>query len=479
MKRTRRCTTTTTTSLLLLLLLSLSLFFLLSALPARGAGRSRLHVIVAYESPPHTLDGAEKYLAAGVRALASLPCCRVTFAYRSASGLCAPSSPADAGALGGGVRAVAAAPGSAAFAALLVASRRTAVLLPLSFFENCDGAPNASAEAYAGALGRAPGRAVAVGVWAFDAQGARAAGVAALEPAPAQAARYARAAAELRAREAALYGAADVLAMLTPEDHAATAELAGAGVARVVTHFREDAAPALRAPRRRGGPPPPLPRQRALAAAAALPPRSARDGFCFLGGGNNPTNILALHALLNGPWAAIRGALPGAALHVIGPPPRALCRAHGVWCSWTEHSPWAALPSNESGVVVRGAVDDLEGALRGCAVALAPMTCGTGVNTKVHAYLNAGLPTVATQKAARGYFLPPGAEPLPGLAVTPNDLRGFARAAVALHEAGAAAWAEASLSVLEHAAALADTRDAAEDFAALAAALGAAADART
>jgi hypothetical protein len=68
-----------------------------------------------------------------------------------------------------------------------------------------------------------------------------------------------------------------------------------------------------------------------------------------VGGGNNPTNLLALHALLSGPWPAVRAALPGAELHVIGPPPRALCRAHGVWCGWADHSPFAGRAANDSG----------------------------------------------------------------------------------------------------------------------------------
>ncbi len=376
--------------LLLLLLCLLALAALRHSYASLTASPPPLHIIVAFESPPHTLDGAEKYLAAGVRALAQLPCCRVTFAYRSDAGACAARGAGDAGALGGGVRALAAAPGSAAFSALLHSAPRTAVLLPLAFFDSCSGAANASAEAYAWEVaaarlrrrGGGPARA-ALAVWAFDAQATRAEGVAALEPVPAQAARYAAAAAAMRAREAALYGAADVLAMLTPEDHAATAALAGASVVRVTTHFREDVAPALRAPtraRRDGGAPLPPPAARARAAAAALPPPSARrGGFCFLGGGNNPTNLLALHALLSGPWPAIRGVLPAAQLFVIGPPPRTLCRAHGVWCSWLDNSPLFGAPANESGVVVRGVVEDLEGALGGCRVALAPMTCGTGV----------------------------------------------------------------------------------------------------
>jgi hypothetical protein len=86
------------------------------------------------------------------------------------------------------------------------------------------------------------------------------------------------------------------------------------------------------------------------------------------------------------------------------------------------------------------------------------------------------VPLVATEKAVRGYGAVAG---LPGVIVTPNSLAGFAEAAVALHEAGEEGWIAASLSVLAHAAALDDERAPAADFAELAAALGAAADAQS
>ena len=421
-------------------------------------------------------------------------------------------------------------PGSPAFAALLAAAPRTAVLLPLAFFHSCSGANESAAEAYMAALrgprASGPARAAAMGVWAFDAQAHRAAGVAALEPVPEQAMRYAAAARQMRAREAALYGAADVLAMLTEEDHVAAAGLSPYVTSRVTTHFREDAAPEL-APfvpspaaakaRLSGGgvggggagtglfgllaafPQGPstvtaaqLVRgpsagARARARAAALPHWGSRSGFCFLGGGNNPTNLLALHAVLDGPWAAIRAKLPHAQLHIIGPPPTALCKEFGVWCGWTAHSPYdgeegggggGSSSSSSNGLVLHGAVADISKVLNQCRLAFAPMTCGTGVNTKVWAYMNAGLPIVGTKKAARGYFLPQ--EGLEGFAEVPDGekLLGFAAAAVGMHEAVEEKWLKMSLSVLQHAAEVADARQAATDIEQLADALGGAVDAR-
>jgi hypothetical protein len=430
-----------------------------------------LHVIVAYESIPRQYDGAERFLAAFVRALAALPNVRVTFAFRAAAGGCAASA-ADAAALGGAaVARVEAAPDSPAFAALLRAAPRTALLLPLSFFASCAGAnASASAEAYGAAARAACARGdgaacrAAVGVFAFDAQAARLEGVAAHEPDARQAARYAAAARAARAREAALYGAADVLAMLTPEDLAA-APPARAGAPRLVVHFRDAVEPALAAAA--GG----APAARAARAARARPGWAARDGFFFVGGGDSPTNHLALHAFLTAAWPRVRAALPGATLHVVGAPPAALCAARGLWCGWLAHSPFAAAPPAAAGIIVHGRVDDVDAIAARARVAIAPLVCGTGVNTKTGFSLARGLPVVATPKGARGY----GGAPSAGLVVAPLDA--LADAALRLHE-DEAAWGVASAAALELTARLDDERAPAADIAALVAALGAAADAR-
>jgi hypothetical protein len=211
------------------------------------------------------------------------------------------------------------------------------------------------------------------------------------------------------------------------------------------------------------------PRSRARAAAAALNPWRARNGFVFMGGGDNPTNALALHAFLTSSWGAIREALPGATLHVVGAPPRALCETMGLWCGWLAHTAYESASPYKAGVVLHGLVSDPDAVLALARVALCPMLDGgTGVNTKTLYYLSRGLPVVGTEKAARGYA-PADATQREGLtaaiAVSPLG-EALALEAVRLHE-NESQWDAASLAALELVATLHDERAPAADVAAV------------
>jgi hypothetical protein len=407
-----------------------------------------------------------------VRALSALPRVRVTFVARATSGACA-AQPADSLALGPLVTIREAAPTSPEFARLL-ALPHTALLLPLAFFATCSGSgANASSEDYslaAAALRSSATRSSPpppLAVFAFDAQAFRLQALARHEPNAAQAARHAAAAAAEGAREAALYGRADVFAMLTAEDLASISPAwTRPGTPRLVVGFRDEVDARLGSEGGSGVPPP---LARALRLRATLPPFAARAGFAFMGSGNNPTNVLALHYFLRRVWPALRARLPGAQLHIIGAPPSRACKEHGVWCGWlagTEYDGGGGAPE-ASGITVHGLVADPRSVLAGVRVALAPLVCGTGINTKTGYYLAQGVPVVGTEKGIRGYGDAAGLAGGGGYSALGMEegAEGAAMAAecARLHE-GQEAWEAASLGALERTARLEDERARGEDL---------------
>lgn len=449
------------------ILLVASSFWLFSS--TREGPGTKKHLIVAYESLPHSFDGAERYLAAVVRAFSNMEGVATTFVYRSNTGKCAATA-VDANTLDGtGVRVIEATPSSETFAHLMTLPN-TALLLPLSFFASCGGAGvNASSESYSAALlalkesaecrsssnTRGAAAAAAAGICAtrlfifdFDAQADRARGLALFEPYPEQAKRYAADEAVLEARELNLFARADVLAMMTAEDLAA-APATREGVPRMVIDFRDDMPPHLNT---RG-----TPAARAASSAALLPRWAERSGFVFVGSGNSGTNQVAIWSFLKNVWPKVRAALPEATLYVVGPQPNALCKAFKIWCSWL--GPLSADP-HAAGVVVEGLVDDLDAFLSRMRVAVAPMVTGTGVNTKTGLFLARGVPVVGTVKAARGYGLPPYGV---GLLVQ-NDMGADYAATLVQLYTREDAWAAASLAGLQLSARLDEQRQKAQDI---------------
>lgn len=322
------------------------------------------HILVAYERIPQIFDGAELYLTVTLSALAKVA--RITFLARSTTGSCKPSS-ADERALRAAlpgpyhaiVRGDDAPIGSVALRALV--DDASALLLPVSVLEDtCGGRRRqsengsatagrfspAAAEEYAGYI-RETGVAKRIAVFSYDAHAARARSLAAAEDVYASVRdAYSAAAALLEQREAALYGAADSLVVLTAEDAAATPPARGP---TLVAPFRFTVPAELVAASPAG-------RAAAVAAAVASSPRwAARSGFVFVGSGDNPTNALALRAFLRETWPAVRQALPGAQLRVVGRPPRRLCAAHGAWCGgWADRT---LFEGGRGGVVELGLVE--------------------------------------------------------------------------------------------------------------------------
>jgi len=94
----------------------------------------------------------------------------------------------------------------------------------------------------------------------------------------------------------------------------------------------------------------------------------------------------ALRSFLDGPWPALRRAVPGARLTVAGDRPPSRLAARLV----------------QEGATLVARPPDLRALLAGAAVAVAPMRCGSGVPLKVLDAWAAGVPVVATPFAAAG-----------------------------------------------------------------------------
>ena len=129
---------------------------------------------------------------------------------------------------------------------------------------------------------------------------------------------------------------------------------------------------------------------------------------CFVGS-RTPSNIQALHYLLEEILPRIRASEPDFLLHVAG----SICEA-------------VSLPA---GVVAHGIVPDLDDIYARAPVMINPVRAGTGQNIKMLEAMAAAIPTVSTRTGARGFL--PG--DLGGVVVIDDyDAAGFAAAIVRL-----------------------------------------------
>jgi hypothetical protein len=141
---------------------------------------------------------------------------------------------------------------------------------------------------------------------------------------------------------------------------------------------------------------PSLPAHPAVAEAGSVPGWADRSGIVFLGSGPNPSNHLSVQWLLLRVWPELRRRLPrGTRLHIVGERPEVggQCTARRVHCGWLWGTPYVAATlanftdaqvAEATGVVVHGRLQlaQLDAVLDGSRVFLAPIVCGTGVNTK-------------------------------------------------------------------------------------------------
>src|SRR5581483_8640326 len=195
----------------------------------------------------------------------------------------------------------------------------------------------------------------------------------------------AAAAGRTRAREQAVYGAADALVAVSEDDARALRELAPAVPVSVVSNVHE-----------------PLP---------AGPPLQGRAGVVFVGNFRNTPNVDASLYLCRSIWPAVRAAVPDARLRLVG----------------TARPPAVQALSAPDGEVT-GWVPDTAPYLEAARVSVAPLRYGAGVKGKIGEALAHGLPVVTTPVGAEGMELVPGRDVLVG--ATPGEL---AEAVVRLH----------------------------------------------
>ena len=168
----------------------------------------------------------------------------------------------------------------------------------------------------------------------------------------------------VRALEAELVGAADLVLACTPRDAEALQALAGVDGGRFVVGSKGiEASPAADA--------------MAAARAARGPGRHA----VFVGSKHGPNNEAAR-------WIAtvLAPARPGWRFTIAG-----AC------------GPAAEVAAPPANVAITGPLDDLDGLLAGADVALNPMASGSGINMKLFESLRAGLPVLSTPLGARGF----------------------------------------------------------------------------
>jgi hypothetical protein len=420
-------------TLLSCLLLALTFLFLSrSTTTTTTKTRQKKKLVIAYESIPHNVEGAERYLSTIIRTFADVKFdLAVTFIARSSSGKCGASASDMTSLIGGGggggvVHVIEeATPDSDVFAHLMTLPN-TVLLLPLSFFESCGGSGvNSSSEDYSlslrsmqkaakcntiGSMYASPLCATQVCIFSFDAQADRARGLSLYEPHVEQALRYQKDMMSYNERENNLYNRGDVLVMLTKEDLSTTTTTRQK---RAVLYFRDDLPSHLLLTKSDSS----TPEQRALSATFILPKWKQRDGFVFVGSGNSGTNQVALWLFLKTVWPRVHAALPNTFLHIVGPKPSTLCKHYEIWCSWTED----LLEESIQNVVIEGLIDDLDTFLSQRRIGIAPMITGTGINTKTGLFLARGLPVVGTTKAARGYELNSGGGYGAGLLVIKSE----------------------------------------------------------
>ncbi len=140
-------------------------------------------------------------------------------------------------------------------------------------------------------------------------------------------------------------------------------------------------------------------------------PFAERKDLVFVGGFQHPPNTDAVNWFVRDVFPAVRAALDGVRVHVIGSKVPASIEA---------------LASDD--VIVHGFVEDITPWMEGCRVSVAPLRYGAGVKGKVNLAMSYGLPVVATPCAVEGMHVIEGRDVL--VAETAKD---FANAVIRLY----------------------------------------------
>ena len=153
-----------------------------------------------------------------------------------------------------------------------------------------------------------------------------------------------------------------------------------------------------------------------------------RKDLVFVGGFRHTPNVDAMQWFLADVWPDVLRRLPGVAFHCIGSDPPASLLALG----------------QAAGVQVHGHVPDLDPAMNGMRIAVAPLRFGAGVKGKVNLSMAHGQPVVATTCAVEGMHLQDGVDVL-----VADDAQAFADAVVRLYQ-DQALWERLSHNGLEN-----------------------------
>ena len=204
-----------------------------------------------------------------------------------------------------------------------------------------------------------------------------------------------------RAREQAVYGAADLCVAISEADAQATRELAPEVPVAVVSLGQPfDAVPAQ---------------------------RSGRSGLVFVGNFHHAPNVDAVLDFHATTWPIVRRLVPDLRLTLVGtaPPPEV-----------------EALAGDS--ITVTGWVPEVTPYLRDALISIAPLRYGAGVKGKIAEAIAAGVPVVTTPIGAEGMAMVDGTHAL--IATAPED---FARAIARLHD-DSALWEHIATAAPAH-----------------------------
>lgn len=140
-------------------------------------------------------------------------------------------------------------------------------------------------------------------------------------------------------------------------------------------------------------------------------PFAQRQDLVFVGGFRHTPNVDAVRWFVQEVFPLLRQRLPNAVFHCIG-----------------GDVPDAIAALAQEGVVVHGHVPDLDPAMDGMRIAIAPLRFGAGVKGKINLSMAHGQPVVATSCAVEGMHLQDGVDVL-----VADDAQAFADAVVRLY----------------------------------------------
>ncbi|MGH8026800.1 MAG: glycosyltransferase [Pseudoxanthomonas sp.] len=195
----------------------------------------------------------------------------------------------------------------------------------------------------------------------------------------------AKAALQTRQRELAVVASADITLVVSETEREVLAMDAPASKVEVLSNLHEVAGPGLAFPQ--------------------------RQDLVFVGGFRHTPNVDAVRWFVQDVFPRVRQRLPETVFHCIG-----------------GDVPDSIAALEQGGVIVHGHVPDLDPAMNGMRIAVAPLRFGAGVKGKINLSMAHGQPVVATRCAVEGMHLQEGIDVL-----VADEAQAFADAIVRLY----------------------------------------------